>query len=166
MKKTVVKKAVAKPSAKQRAPFSPVFLGGLPKALDMRLVSLTKNKVVGEMVIKPKHINRGGRVAGGALMSFADILGAVGAVHNLPPGHRSGTIESKTNFLASGHGPVLRGVSVPLHIGRTTSVWQTTITNTEGSVVSISTQTQIVVPAKTPEQDPNAHRRRAVKRKA
>ncbi len=142
------------------APYSPVFDGGIPKLLNMRLVSLSKKQVVGEMDIEPKHINRGGRVAGGALMSFADILGAVGAVHNLPPGHRSGTIESKTNFFAPGRGPVVRGVSKLLHLGRTTSVWQTTITNDDGTVVSQSTQTQIIVPAKSEAQDPNAARRR------
>ena len=37
-------------------------------------------------------------------------------------------------------------VSIPLHIGRTTSVWQTTIRNPDGSRVAIVTQTQIAIP--------------------
>jgi 1,4-dihydroxy-2-naphthoyl-CoA hydrolase len=94
------------------------------------------------------HTNVNGRVNGGAIMAFADALGAVGAVANRPPGYRGGTIESKTNFFAAGVGPLLLAVSVPLHIGRTTSVWQTTITNVDGAMVAMVTQTQIAVPMK------------------
>jgi len=93
------------------------------------------------------HINRSGRVNGGAIMAFADVMGAAGTVANLPPGHRTGTLESKTNFFRAGEGPVLRAVSVPLHIGRTTMVWQTTVRNADRGVVAIVTQTQIVIPA-------------------
>ena len=126
-----------------------VLKSGMPTALGVRLVSLTKKRVVAVMPVKPMHINRAGRVNGGALMAFADVMGACGTVANLPPGHRTGTLESKTNFFRAGHGPVLKAVSIPLHIGRTTMVWQTTIHNSDGSVVAIVTQTQIVIPAKS-----------------
>jgi 1,4-dihydroxy-2-naphthoyl-CoA hydrolase len=124
-----------------------VLKGGMPQALGMRVTSLTRKKVTGEMTITPMHLNLNGRVNGGAIMSFADALGAVGAVANRPPNYRGGTIESKTNFFAPGRGPVLSAVSIPLHIGRTTSVWQTTISNPDGRMVAIVTQTQISVPA-------------------
>lgn len=130
---------------------SPVMQGGMARALGVRLVSLSKKKVVAEMDIAPMHLNRSGRVAGGAIMAFADIAGATGAVFNLPPGHRSGTIESKSNFFAAGKGPVLKAVSIPLHFGRTTTVWQTTVKNGDGKVAAIVTQTQIVIPAKSDE---------------
>jgi len=123
--------------------------GGMARSLGVRLISLTRKKVIAEMPIKPMHLNRAGRVNGGAIMAFADAVGAAGAVYNLPPGHRSGTIESKSNFFAPGEGPVLKAVSIPLHIGRTTSVWQTTIKNVDGGVAAIVTQTQIVIPAKS-----------------
>jgi len=129
-------------------PTSPVMKGGMPRALGVRLVSVTKKRVVAEMRVKPMHINRTGRVNGGALMAFADVVGAVGTVANLPPGYRTGTLESKTNFFRAGERPVLKAVSTPLHIGRTTMVWQTTIRNPDGRVVAIVTQTQIVIPAK------------------
>jgi uncharacterized protein (TIGR00369 family) len=69
-------------------------------------------------------------------------------VANLPDGYRTTTLESKTNFFAAGEGPVLTGVSVPLHIGRTTNVWQTTIRNQDGRMVAIVTQTQMVLAPK------------------
>jgi uncharacterized protein (TIGR00369 family) len=124
-----------------------VLRGGMPRALGIRVTRVSKKKVVGEMTIKPMHLNLNGRVNGGAIMSFADALGAVGAVANRPPGYRGGTIESKTNFFSAGVGPVLKAVSVPLHVGRTTSVWETTIRNADGRRVAIVTQTQISVPA-------------------
>ena len=122
-------------------------MSGMPRALGVRVVSITKKKVVADMPVKPMHINRSGRVNGGALMAFADVMGAAGTVANLPPGYRTGTLESKTNFFRAGKGPVLRAVSVPLHLGQTTMVWQTTIRNPDGKVVAIVTQTQIVIPA-------------------
>ena len=98
-----------------------------------------------EMRISASHINRAGRVSGGIIMAFADILGARGTFANLPPGARTATIESKSNFFAAGAGPKVIGVSIPLHIGRTTMVWQTTVRNADKKRVAIVTQTQIVM---------------------
>jgi 1,4-dihydroxy-2-naphthoyl-CoA hydrolase len=123
-----------------------VLLSGVPRALGVRIVSITKKRVVAEMHVKRLHINRSGRVNGGALMAFADVMGAAGTVANLPAGYRTGTLESKTNFFRAGEGPVMRAISIPLHIGRTTMVWQTTIRNPDRAIAAIVTQTQIVIP--------------------
>ena len=127
-----------------RAP-TVVSQGGMARNLGVRLIRVTKKKVDAEMPVKPRHLNRSGRVNGGALMAFADALGATGTVANLPPGHRTTTLESKTNFFAAGEGPVLKAVSKPLHIGRTTMVWQTTIRNADKKLVAVVTQTQMVL---------------------
>jgi uncharacterized protein (TIGR00369 family) len=123
-----------------------VHNGGMAKNLGVRLLKVGKKRIVAEMPVEEKHLNRSGRVNGGALMAFADLLGATGTVANLPPGHRTTTLESKTNFFAAGVGPVLSAVSKPLHIGRTTMVWQTTIRNPDRKLVAVVTQTQIVLP--------------------
>jgi len=124
-----------------------IVLNGMPRALGIRFVSLSRRKVTAEMPItKRLHISLGARVYGGAIMAFADVTGAAGAVANLPPGYRTGTIESKTNFLIAADGPVLRAVSIPLHIGRATMVWQTTVKNASGRTVAVVTQTQFVMP--------------------
>ena len=122
-----------------------VLLSPTPRALGVKLISITKKKVTAEMRIKPLHINRAGRVNGGVIMTFADVMGAAGTIANLPPGYRTATLESKTNFFAAGEGPVLGAVTIPLHIGRTTMVWQTTVKNPDGRLVAIVTQTQIVM---------------------
>lgn len=119
--------------------------GGMARTLGVKLKQVTKKRIVAELPVTKKILNRSGRVNGGALMAFADLLGATGTVANLPAGHRTTTLESKTNFFAAGEGTRLKAVSIPLHIGRTTMVWQTTISNEDGRRVAIVTQTQMVL---------------------
>jgi 1,4-dihydroxy-2-naphthoyl-CoA hydrolase len=79
-------------------------------------------------------------------MAFADILGGAASVLNLPDGARTTTIESKTNFFrAIPLGETARAVCLPLHRGRTTMVWQTTVTRADGKQAAIVTQTQLVM---------------------
>jgi uncharacterized protein (TIGR00369 family) len=81
-------------------------------------------------------------------MAFADTLGAVATVANLPKGTRTTTIESKTNFLGGAPlGTTVRGETTPLHRGRTTMVWQTRITGENEKLCAVVTQTQLVIPA-------------------
>ena len=126
------------------------FGGGLPRALGVTITQASKKKIVAQLPVKPIVLNRNLRANGGALMAYADCVGAAGAVMNLPEGYLTTTLESKTNFFAAGLGPVLNAVAIPLHVGRTTMVWQTTISNSgDGSRVAIITQTQIVIPQRT-----------------
>lgn len=121
----------------------------VPQTLRIVVTEMTRQAIKGEMRIAPMHCNPTGNVNGGMIMTFGDTLGAIGAAVNRPAGHRGGTIESKTNFLNAGYGPVLHGESIALHIGRTTSVWQTSIRNGDGTLVAVVTQTQIALPAAT-----------------
>ena len=122
------------------------FGGGLPRALGVKITFASKKKMLAELPVRRIVLNRNGRANGGALMAFADCVGAAGTVMNLREGYVTTTLESKTNFLGAGVGPVLKAVSIPLHVGSTTMVWQTTITNSgDGSRVAIVTQTQIVI---------------------
>jgi 1,4-dihydroxy-2-naphthoyl-CoA hydrolase len=127
------------------------FGGGLPRAMGVKITFASKKKILAELPVKPIVLNRNARANGGALMAFADCIGAAGTIMNLPEGYVTTTLESKTNFLGAGVGPVLKAVSIPLHVGRTTMVWQTTITNSgDNSRVAIITQTQIVIPQRKP----------------
>ena len=119
--------------------------GFFPGLLGLRFVSASKERIVGELEVRRDLCTLPGRAHGGVLMSFADVLGAYGAVLNLPDGAGTTTLESKTNFFAAGpEGEVLRGEATPLHIGRTTMVWQSRITAGE-KLVALVTQTQMVL---------------------
>jgi uncharacterized protein (TIGR00369 family) len=148
-----VKTGVQLPSntlpAANRAMIEQSLSVGMGRALGIRLRKLSKKRIDAEMSVTADHINRSGRINGGVLMAFADILGAMGTLANLPEGCRTTTLESKTNFFAAGEGDTLAATVLPLHIGRTTMVWQTTIKNLDGTRVAIVTQTQIVIPKKS-----------------
>src|SRR6202158_3608903 len=104
------------------------------------------DRVVGEMTVRDELCTRPAVLHGGAIMAFADTLGAVATMLNLPEGAGTTTIESQTNFL----GPAPVGSTVvaectPIHRGRRTMVWQTRISAKEGRLVAIVTQTQLVL---------------------
>lgn len=118
----------------------------LPGLLGMELLEATADRVVGRLTVRPELCTVGGILHGGSVMAFADTLGAVGTVLNMPPGARTTTIESSTKFLgASPEGSIVIGESTPLHRGRTTMVWQTQIKSSEGKLRALVIQTQLVM---------------------
>jgi uncharacterized protein (TIGR00369 family) len=121
--------------------------GILPELLGIQLVEVTPEKVIATLTVRPDLCTTGKILHGGSIMAFADTLGAIGTVVNMPQGHGTATIESKTNFVGgAAEGSVITGESTPVHRGKTTQVWQTRITNAEGKLVALVTQTQIVMP--------------------
>ncbi len=118
------------------------------KLLGVEYVTAEKNRVVAKLLVRDELCTTPTTIHGGALMAFADTLGAAGTILNLPEGARTTTLESKTNFLAAGPAnTTLTGESTQLHRGRTTMIWQTKITNETGRLVAVVTQTQMVLPA-------------------
>ena len=116
------------------------------KLMGLELVSAAKDKVVAKLKVRPDLCTIPAVLHGGAIMAFADNLGAMGAVLNLPEGAWTTTLESKTNFLASAKvDGVVTGECTPVHVGKRTMVWQTRITTAEGRLVALVTQTQMVV---------------------
>ena len=120
--------------------------------IGLRVTAATVDRIEAELVATESLGNRNGVVHGGAIMTMADSLGGVATMLNLADGLTTTTLESKTNFLRPVPlGETARAVCVPLHRGRTTMVWQTTITRADGKVAAIVTQTQIVLPAQKPD---------------
>jgi len=116
-----------------------------PGTMGVRLVSAAPERVIGEMLVRPDLCTAGEILHGGAYMAFADSLGALGTVINLPPGHGTLTTDSSTKFMAGARvGTLVRGESVALHRGRTTMVWHTEIHNADGRLCAVVTQTQLV----------------------
>jgi len=114
--------------------------------MGVEIVTREKAQVVGRMVVREDLCTAGGILHGGAYMAFADALGAIGGVLNLAPGARTTTLESKTNFFRGAPvGSTVTGEATPLHLGRRSSVWQTRITNDEGKLMALVTQTQMTI---------------------
>jgi uncharacterized protein (TIGR00369 family) len=114
--------------------------------MGVELVERTKERIVGRMLVRDDLCTSGSILHGGAYMAFADTLGAIGAVLNLGEGQGTTTLESKTNFFRGAPaGSTITGTSTPLHVGRRSSVWQTRITNDDGKLMALVTQTQMVL---------------------
>ncbi len=117
--------------------------------LGIEFVHADKERVVAKLTVRAALCARPEIIHGGALMAFADTLGAAGAILNLPEGAGTTTLESKTNFIAGAPlGARLIGEASPVHRGRRTQVWTTRISTAEGRLVAIVTQTQMVLEAR------------------
>ena len=120
----------------------PVF----PGLMGVRLVTVAPERVVAELKVRPDLCTIGGILHGGASMAFADTLGAVGTVINMPEGKRTTTTDSSTKFIGGARvDTTVTGECIALHRGRTTMVWQTTIRSDEGKLCAVVTQTQLIL---------------------
>ena len=121
-----------------------------PGLLGMRIVEAMPDRVVAELDVRPDLCTTGGILHGGAYMAFADTLGALGTILNLPQGKRTTTTDSSTKFIGAARvNTTVVGESIPLHRGRTTMVWQTMICSAEGKLCAVATQTQLVLDAES-----------------
>ena len=120
---------------------------GLPFAdtLGITVAELTAEQATATMAWAEHLCTAGGVLHGGALMAFADTVGALCAVANLPKGAGTSTIESKTNFFRAVRGGIVSATCKPLHVGRSTIVVQTDMTDDRGKRVAQVTQTQAVL---------------------
>jgi 1,4-dihydroxy-2-naphthoyl-CoA hydrolase len=105
------------------------------------------DRVVATMVVREDLCTVGQAIHGGAVMAFADSVGAAATVINLPPDAKgTTTLESKTNFVgAAKAGSTVTATASPIHLGRRTHVWQTRLETGEGRLVAIVTQTQMIL---------------------
>jgi 1,4-dihydroxy-2-naphthoyl-CoA hydrolase len=122
--------------------FAPLF----PGLMGLTLVEAGPERVVATLKVRPDLCTTGEVMHGGALMAFADTLGAVGTFMNLPKGARTTTVDSSTKFIgAAPLGTTVTGECTAFHRGRTTQVWQTTIRTEAGKLCAVVTQTQLVI---------------------
>ena len=116
------------------------------RLLGIEFVSASPERVIAELSVREDLCTIPAVLHGGAVMAFADTLGATGTALNLPRGAGTTTIESKTNFFAAAHpGETIRAECTPLHRGRRTMVWQTRILSPDGKLLALVTQTQMVL---------------------
>ena len=119
--------------------------------LGIKIISAAPEGVTAVMTVRPELCTDPAVLHGGALMAFADSLGAYATVLNLREGQGTTTIESKTNFLAPAPvGTTVRAECAAVHRGRRTMVWQTRIISEAGKLIGIVTQTQMVLDAPAP----------------
>src|SRR5258706_6819473 len=94
-----------------------------PRLMGVEILEATKQRVRGRLAVRADLCTSGLTMHGGAIMAFADTLGAIGASLNLREGAGTTTIESKTNFVGSAReGTTVETETVPIHVVRRSSV--------------------------------------------
>ena len=113
----------------------------------VKFVEADKDRVVAKMLVRPELCTLHHTIHGGAIMAFADSVGAAATVINLPAEAKgTTTIESKTNFIGGAkEGSTVTATATPVHRGRRTQVWQTRLETEDGKLVAVVTQTQMVL---------------------
>jgi uncharacterized protein (TIGR00369 family) len=123
------------------------LLGAMPFAdrLGLRLGEATPERVTGTLDWAEDLCTAGGVLHGGVVMAAADSLGALCAFLNLPEGASTATLESKTNFFRAVRGGTVSLASTPLHVGRSSIVVQTDVSDEAARRVALVIQTQAVL---------------------
>lgn len=122
--------------------------GLFPEVLGIQFLEAAPERVKASLIVRPELCTTNHIVHGGAIMAFADTLGAYVTALNLDlsKGVGTATLESKTNFLAAApEGSTVFGECTAVHRGKRTMVWQTRVTREDGAVVAVVTQTQMVL---------------------
>jgi uncharacterized protein (TIGR00369 family) len=111
----------------------------------IELTEADPGRVTGILAWAHERCTADGVMHGGAIITLADSMGGACAFLNLPEGARTSTIESKTNFFRGIRSGAAHASTHPLHVGRSTIVVQTDVTDDEGRLVAQVTQTQAVL---------------------
>ncbi len=114
--------------------------------LGIEFYSAAPDGIRARMAWAPERCTAAGILHGGAIMALADSLGGFLAFMNLPEGATAtSTIESKTNFFRAVREGFVFAAATPLHVGRSTIVLDTELTDDAGKRVARVTQTQAVL---------------------
>jgi uncharacterized protein (TIGR00369 family) len=96
--------------------------------------------------IRPDHLAPNGYLHAGAVVGLADTACGFGCMLSLPEGAVGfTTIELKTNFLGTAREGEIRCTATLSHGGRTTQVWDATVTNSAGKTLAMFRCTQLLL---------------------
>lgn len=121
--------------------------GRFPSMIGLKVLEVERQVVRGRLETTERLIAGTGYLWAPVVIGLADALCAAGTGANLPDGAMFTTVELKTNFLGSARaGEWIAGVATPAHLGRTTQVWDVTVTNeANGRPIALQRCTQMVL---------------------
>ena len=135
------------PDANPPDPAALVALMPFAERMGIRLIEADAEHAEAALDWSADLCTTGGIMHGGALMTFADTVGAAVAFLGLPPGAGTATITSTTQLFRPVTGGQVRARAETLHRGRTTVTVRTSLYDERQRLVATTTQVQAVVPA-------------------
>ena len=114
--------------------------------LDIKIVEAEKQRVVATMPVGPNHRQQLGYLHGGVSVVLAESLASLGSALNIDASKQMVFgLEINANHLRPKREGVVTGVAIPVHMGRTTHVWEVKISDEDGRLICISRCTVAVV---------------------
>lgn len=117
----------------------------LPEALGIKIIEIGDDFIKGSMPVDHRTIQPLGILHGGASVALAETLGSIAANMVAPENSYCVGLEINANHLAKASKGEVVGITRPLHIGRTTQVWEIKITREDGKMSCISRITMAVI---------------------
>lgn len=122
--------------------------------LDMRIVEKTPERVIVTMPVSPGHLQPLGYLHGGASLALAETAASMGASLNVSKGVNVFGQEINANHLRSLREGMLTAIATPVHVGRTSQVWEILIRDERDRLICISRCTVAAVPARDQGSNP------------
>ena len=118
----------------------------LPGFLGIEIDQIEAGHVRMRLPLRPELLAPNGYLHAGTVVALADSACGYGCIASLPEGATGfTTIELKTNFLATVLEGTLHAESRRVHGGRTTQIWDATITDAEGRTLALFRCTQLLL---------------------
>ena len=119
--------------------------GSLPDTLGFEVIAADENGLHAALDIRPHHLAPNGYLHAASIVMLADTACGYGCMLSLPEGASSfTTIELKSNHLGTAREGRLACTAKPVHLGRTTQVWDATVT-AAGKTIALFSCTQMVL---------------------
>ena len=124
-----------------------IGIGKLPGHLGIVITHADGPEIRAEIAIAERHMAPNGYLHAGTVVTLADTCAGYGCVVNLPPGATGfTTIELKSNHLGTAKEGTIVGTAKPVHLGKTTQVWDTIVTHREsGKTIALFRCTQMIL---------------------
>lgn len=122
----------------------------LPGHLGIVVTHVSASELRVALPIKKSLMAPNGFLHAGSIVTLADTAAGYGCIANLPEGATGfTTIELKSNHLGTAREGTIECVATPAHIGRTTQVWDATVTHKEtGKTIALFRCTQMILYAR------------------
>lgn len=122
------------------------FGGSLPGLFGIRILEVGPDFIRAEMPVDERHVQPFGILHGGASVVLAETIGSMASNLTLEEGRAAVGLEVNANHVSSvPRGETVTAVCRPLHLGRTTQVWQTEIRRPDGRLACVSRLTTAIV---------------------
>ena len=119
--------------------------GTLSELLGFDIISASSQEIKAGFDIKPHHLAPNGYLHAASIIMLADTSCGYGCMITLPEGANSfTTIELKSNFLGTAREGKVDCIATPIHLGRTTQVWDATV-SAAGKTIALFRCTQMVL---------------------